>query len=57
MRFVVRGKLTKEQAEKDIKGIEQWFKGNPRRRVCRTDYYINVRRNHIREDILKITER
>ena len=52
MKTVITQKLTPEEAELNIKGIEQWFKDNPNRRMCRTDLW-KVRRGHVREDVMK----
>ena len=48
--IIIRQKLTREEAEKNIALIAQWFKDNPRRKVCRTDLW-KVRRGFVREDI------
>ena len=53
--IVIVEKLTREEAEKNIALIEQWFKDNPRRKVCRTDLW-KVRRGFVREDINKHAE-
>ncbi len=50
MLFVIRRKLTPEEAEETVKLLEQWFKDNPSRRVCRTDWF-RVRKGHINEDV------
>lgn len=55
MLFRIFKKLTKEEAEDNIKNLDIWFKNNPRRRVCRTDLF-KVRKGHIREDVTKHME-
>ena len=54
MKTVIFPKLTKKEAEKNIKDLEEWFRNNPRRKVCHTDLF-KVRRSHIREDVLSHT--
>jgi hypothetical protein len=55
MATIITRKLTKGEAEKNILLITEWFKQHPRRKVCRTDLW-KVRKQHVREDILKHTE-
>jgi hypothetical protein len=52
VKFVIMKRLTLAEADETIKGITQWFKDNPRRKVCHTDCYFKVRKNHIREDVM-----
>ncbi len=52
--IIVRRRLTQQDGEDLISRIEEWFKENPRRRVCRTEYF-NVRRKHVIEDIMEHT--
>lgn len=53
--IIVYRKLTKQEAEDNIAAIEQWFKDNPKRNICRTDLF-KVRRNHVREDVMEHAE-
>jgi len=50
--FVIQRKLTKAEAEANIKAIEAWFKANPRRKVCITDAYGKIRKGHVREEMM-----
>lgn len=48
-------KLTPEEVEENIKGVEAWFATHPRKRRCKvgdedTTLFV-ARRGHIREDI------
>ncbi len=52
--FIIFKKLTLIEALDSIIQIQQFFRENPRRKICRTDLF-KVRRNHIIEDILKHT--
>ncbi len=54
--IIVRRRLTQQDGEDLISRIEEWFKENPRRRVCRTEYF-NVRRKHVIEDIMEHTQK
>jgi len=54
--FVVRRRLDDEVTRRLINDIRKFFKDNPRRRVCRTDLYFQVRRGHIVEDIIQHSE-
>lgn len=49
--------LSKRQSKKIAKQIEQWFKDNPRRRVCHTDIHggTTIHRGHITEDLAEHT--
>ncbi len=53
--FIVYKKFTLKQAERCIAQLEKWFENNPKRKVCRTDLF-EVRRDHVREEILKHTQ-
>lgn len=53
--FVVYNKLTKKEAQFAYDGITKWFKKNPDRTDCKTETF-TVRRDHIKEDILKHSE-
>ena len=48
-------KQIRKEAKKAIQDIENWFKKNPRRRVCNTETWyrkmIKVRKKHVVEDI------
>ena len=50
--FVIYDRLSQLEANVSYQGITKWFKNNPRRKVCKTDYF-NVRRGHVKEDLLK----
>lgn len=43
------------EGKKAIKQISQWFKDNPKRKICRCDFWYgifrNIRKAHIEEDI------
>ncbi|MEK6879799.1 MAG: hypothetical protein AABY22_09345 [Nanoarchaeota archaeon] len=52
MSFILFNKFNKKDAKKLLTDMEEWFKNNPKRRVCYTDLF-KIRRNHIKEDILK----
>jgi len=56
MLLVIFPKLTTEEAEENIRKIEQWFSEHPKRKVCRTDLF-KVRRGYVREDILEHTRK
>ena len=53
--FVVYSKLTQKEAQYTYDGIRKWFENNPNRNDCVTETF-TVRRNHIKEDILKHAE-
>ena len=38
------------KAERVIVAVNNWFKENPERKICKTDHY-EVRRGHVREDV------
>jgi hypothetical protein len=52
--FIVFKKLTKKEADENISGINQFFKDNPSRKICRTDLF-KVRRGHVEEDVYSHT--
>ena len=54
--FVIQRKLTKDEAEENIKCIEDWFKANPKRKVCKTELG-KIRKSHVREEIMEHTEK
>lgn len=54
-RFIVTPKLTIREAIEAMKGIEEWFKKNPTRKMCQTDNF-KVRRGFTATDILRHTE-
>lgn len=54
--FVIFKKLSIEEAVDSIKKIEQWFKDNPTRKVCRTDLF-KIRRGFVGTDVLERTKR
>jgi hypothetical protein len=54
MKIIVTEKLTVKEAFESIPKIEEWFKQNPTRKVCQTDYF-KVRRGFVGTDILKHT--
>ena len=54
--FLVAKRLSAEEAKRVIEGIEEWFKDNPRRRICRTPVF-KVRRGHVVEDVLIHSEK
>lgn len=56
MTFIITPKLTHAEARDNIAQIQDWFDGNPTRRICHTDLGWNVRRKHIIEDVLKHTQ-
>jgi hypothetical protein len=57
--IVIYPKISVKKLKKDAKDlipkIEQWFKDNPKRRVCRTELWygkcINIRRKTVAEQI------
>ena len=62
MAIIVRRKLTLEDAEKYIPQVEEWFRENPKRRICHFGddaggTWFNIRRKYVREDILEHAER
>lgn len=52
--FIVSRKLSIKEATESIPQIEQWFKKNPSRKICRTDTFV-VRRGFVGTDILAHT--
>lgn len=53
--FVFFKKLTQKNAQSTYNRAKKFFKNNPKRRVCRTDLF-NIRRGHVKDDILKHAE-
>jgi hypothetical protein len=53
--FVIYNLLTQVEAQYTYDGIRQWFKDNPDRNDCKTES-VSVRRDHVKEDILKNAE-
>lgn len=54
--FVVYALLTQKEAQFAYDGIKKWFKKNPDRDDCITESF-TVRRDHIKEDILKNSQK
>ena len=54
MAIIITRKLTIPEARKAILQLAEWFRQNPRRRICRTDDF-KVRKGHIAQDVLKHT--
>lgn len=62
--IVVYSKMTKKQLKKivedSIKKIGEWFKSNPKRKICKVEWVYSeekkVRRNHVEEDIKKLAD-
>lgn len=54
-RFIISKKLTIKEAIDAIPQIEQWFKNNPKRKVCLTDIW-KVRRGFVGTDVLAHTD-
>jgi len=52
--FQVFKKFTKTEAKILIEELEQWFKDNPKRRVCNTDLF-KVKKGKIKETVLRHT--
>lgn len=52
--LVVFKKLSIKEALEYIPKIEQWFKDNPTRKICKTDLF-QVRRGFVGTDILNHT--
>lgn len=52
--FIVFPKLSIDHALDLIPKIEQWFKQNPSRKICKTEYF-KVRRGFVATDILNHT--
>jgi hypothetical protein len=49
-------RMTARQTKSAVKKLEQWFKDNPRRRVCGAELnglYFKLRKNHVKEDVVK----
>ena len=56
MTFIISRKLTIIEARKAILALAEWFRQNPKRRICRTEDFV-VRKGHIAEDVLKHTNK
>jgi hypothetical protein len=54
--FIFFKKFTPEEAKDIIVDISQWFRDNPKRRMCQTDLGFKVRRGHITEDVMARTK-
>ena len=54
MAIIISRKLTLSEALVAIPSVEQWFKENPKRKICQTDLW-KVRRGFVGTDILKRT--
>lgn len=50
--LVVFEKLPYRDAKEFCVQVEEWFVGNPKRKVCRTDLF-KVRKGHVQEDVMK----
>lgn len=54
MSIIISKKLEIEEAIDSMPKIEEWFKKNPKRKICQTDNF-KVRRGFVATDILKHT--
>lgn len=62
--FVVYTKVTPEEIREDaqeaITGIEEWFKSQPKRRVCRVEFWygrmFSIKKKNIAEQVNKIAD-
>ena len=54
--FIVYSLLNQKEAQYAYDGVRNWFKNNPDKKVCRTEYF-SVRCDHIKEDILSQSEK
>ena len=53
--FLIFRKFTKAEAKILIEDLEQWFKDNPKKRVCHTDLF-DVKKGKIKETVLRHTK-
>lgn len=48
----IRRRLTHKECEEAAARIEEWFKANPRRKVCRTEYW-TIRKGNVLQQVLE----
>lgn len=53
--LIVFKKLTLQEAINMMRGVEEWFRSHPKKKVCKTDLF-QVRKGYIVQDILKHTQ-
>jgi hypothetical protein len=49
-------RMSGKETKRTVKKLEQWFRDNPRRRVCNAEIngcYVKVRKGSIKEDVVK----
>lgn len=54
--ILITKRMSAKETKSTVKKLEQWFKDNPRRRVCNAELngiMVKVRRSTIKEDVVE----